>query len=487
MKEKLYLTILSLLSLILFIGMVAIEKQFQARAPEIYLEKPFVPANLIVNTDREYGPLLGVWQAFAQGGEEPGQQMLKPTIDLMKKTKPQYVRLDHIFDDDYYHVVIGRNNDGSLNLDWSRLDKTIDDILLMGAKPFLSLSYMPGMIAGSKINVPNWNDWQDLVRQTVKHYSDNMADVYYEVWNEPSLPMFGDWKMYGAKDYRQLYYYAVLGASQANSNYNYKIGGPAIPELDPVWIRLLFDYCLTNNLRLDFISWHRYSFDPAVFIDDVYQINILIDDPQYQSFVSIEKIITEWGPNSYKDSVYSSPVAAAHMLAVTRKLLDKVGWVFTFEIKDGPGQGSSGWGLLTHESVGIKEKPRFFLYDWLADFDGQRLEVLGEGSQITGLAVKKDRTVKAVLTNYSPYTPYEESFQFTFANLAGGKYRLLIQELFDQVKEQEIEAQDSLVLNLTMPAYSVVRLELTKISGLENQNSDSALGDIYFDAHKDRF
>jgi len=63
----------------------------------------------------------------------------------------------------------------------------------------------------------------------------------------------------------------------------------------------------------------------------------------------------------------------------------------------------------------------------------------------------------------------------------------LIQELFDQVKEQEIEAQDSLVLNLTMPAYSVVRLELTKISGLENQNSDSALGDIYFDAHKDRF
>lgn len=489
LKEKISLLILIFLSLILFGGIFWVERQLKIRIPEVYIEKPFVPANIIINVDREFGQLPGIWRALAQGGEEPGKRMLQSTVNFIKRIKPYYIRLDHIYDDNYYRVVRGRNSDGSLRLDWSKLDATVNDILSMGAKPFFSLSYMPGLIADSLIGIPNWSDWQDLVRQTVEHYSSQIDGVYYEVWNEPSLPMFGNWKMYGAKDYRKLYYYTVLGANQAKGVKPFKIGGPAIPELDPIWIKLLFDYVSENNLRLDFISWHRYSFDPEQFVRDVEEINVLTDDPKYKRFVNIEKVITEWGPNSYKDTVYSSSVGASHLVAVMRKLLDEVSFIFTFEVKDGPAQGNVGWGLLTHESVGIKEKPRFYLFNWLADFEGKRLEVLGEGSQITGLAVKKDREVKVILTNYNPYGPQEESFLVTFAGLGGGKYRFLKQQLFQPPEEQEIEVGNSFSLNLTMPSYSVVRLRLTKISGLESGPSagTSGFGKIYFKANEDKF
>lgn len=257
-KEKIGLILLIILFISLSLGIYLVERRLGLRIPQIFLERPFVPANIIVNTKREFGPLPQIWRGLAQGGEEMGKDMIKPTVKFLSRIRPSYIRLDHIYDDDYYGVVRGRNSNGSLNLNWTKLDETVNDITATGAKPFFSLTYMPKLIAQNKIDAPNWRDWQDLVRQTVQHYSSMIDDVYYEVWNEPSLPMFGDWKMYGDKDYRKLYGFAIAGANQAVSVYPYKIGGPAIPELDPRWVKLLFDYVLENNLRLDFISWHRY-------------------------------------------------------------------------------------------------------------------------------------------------------------------------------------------------------------------------------------
>ncbi|MFC1711424.1 hypothetical protein ACFLZ1_02430 [Patescibacteria group bacterium] len=487
-KDEVKLVILALLSATLLGGIILIERSLKLKVPEIFIEVPYIPANIIVNTNNEFGPMPDIWRALAQGGEEPGVNMIAPTVDLVKRINPSYIRIDHIFDDAYYSVVKGRNGDGSLNLDFSKLDATVDDILKTGAKPFFSLTYMPSTIASSLIDVPgNWVDWQNLVLGTINHYSSRIDNVYYEVWNEPSLPSFGGWRMYGGKDYRQLYYYAIKGADQANPTYNFKIGGPAIPEMDSSWIELLFDYCLENNLRLDFISWHRYSLDPARFVEDVYEVNVLLDDPKYDRFLEVEKIITEYGPNSYKDSIYSTQTAVANLVAVTRRLLDKVNLLFTFEIKDGPEQGDSGWGLISHESMGLKPKPRYYIYDWLTQMQGQRVEVLGEGTRITGFAVKKDRTVSVVLTNYDSSSPLNESFQLTFAQLSGGKYRLSIQELFNQATEEELDISDaSIVINLNLPVSSVVKLDLTKISNLENEET-LGFGTLFFNDDFDNF
>lgn len=372
-KEKIFTGILSFISLLLFTGIFWVEREIKIRAPEVFLVRPFQPADIKVNVDRSFGTLPPIWRALAQGGEEAaGVRMFEATIDFVKRLGIEYIRLDHIYDDDYYAVVKGRKEDGSLDLDWTKLDATVEDIKAIGAKPFFSLSYLPEEVGPGKIGKPNnWADWADLVKQTVAHYSKDTEDIYYEVWNEPPLEGFGGWKMYGEKDYRQLYEYAALGAQSAQGVKKYKIGGPAIPDMSEIWIRLLFDYVQAKNLPLDFISWHRYTFSPDVFIDDVYQVNVLTGQAKYKEFEDIEMLITEWGPNSEKDEIYSSNVAASHAVAVIRKMLDKVDYVFAFEVKDGPNQGAEAWGLLTHELTegGVKEKPRFYLYDWLGELD----------------------------------------------------------------------------------------------------------------------
>lgn len=455
--------LLGLVFLCLFMPIFLLEKEWKTKVAEVYLAVPFRPAEIVVNVKRSFGQMPGVWRAFSQGGEEgAGVRMLAPTVELMKKIEPEYVRLDHIFDDDYYGVVKGKRE-----YDWSKLDQTVEDITAMGAKPFFSLSYMPSAIAGSKIEAPaDWQDWQNLVKALVEHYSGQIEDIYYEVWNEPSLDQFGGWKMYGDKDYRLLYKHAVLGAMQAEKVKAYKIGGPAIPIMDSNWIRLLFDYCLASNLRLDFISWHRYHFSADVFVRDIYWVNVLTGQERYKKFRQTEMIISEWGPNSDKDVVYSSNVAASHAVAVIRKMLDKSQWLFAFEVKDGPNQGNEAWGILTHETTGqVKEKPRFILFDWLNEFKGERIEVLGEGTQITGFAGRNNRDIILILANYNPGQGNDENFNITFSGLSGGRYRLFEQLLFSQPKEREIEVKTSgsFIINANLPRYSVMRIKATKL------------------------
>ena len=258
-----------------------------------------------------------------------------------------------------------------------------------------------------------------------------------------------------------------VGAGRKEGLKEFKIGGPAIPDMSEVWIRLLFDCVIAKNLPLDFISWHRYTFSPGVFMNDVYQVNVLTGKDKYKQFEDIEMLITEWGPNSEKDEVYSSNVAASHALAVIRKMLDKVDYVFAFEVKDGPNQGQEAWGLLTHELAegGVKEKPRFYLYDWLGELKGERVGVCRSGTSITALAVSDNRTVTLVLANHQPSGAFEESFKITLAGMKDGKYRLFEQKLFGEPVEKEIQIQGgNFVLNASMKEYEVMRIRISKIS-----------------------
>ena len=156
-------------------------------------------AEIVVDLEAIIGPMPRPWRNLAQGGEEAGN-MLDNVVGETKALRPEYIRLDHIYD--MYEVV--SQDGGGLRYDWSRLDETVRSILEAGAKPFLALSYMPPAISkGDIIDQPrNWGDWEELVKATIEHYSGrgglNIDGVYYEVWNEPDL--FGGWKVYGEKN-----------------------------------------------------------------------------------------------------------------------------------------------------------------------------------------------------------------------------------------------------------------------------------------------
>ena len=127
------------------------------------------------------------YHAFAQGGEQSGD-MLAPVVGDMKALHPQVIRLDHLYDN--YGVNV--NSDGTV-AGWGTLDAAVSSILATGARPVLSLSYMPSSIAqgGSMINPPNdLNAWAKVVEDTIRHFSGDrgIKGIYYEVWNEPDSP-----------------------------------------------------------------------------------------------------------------------------------------------------------------------------------------------------------------------------------------------------------------------------------------------------------
>jgi hypothetical protein len=418
------------------------------------------PANVLVDTKAVLEPIkTDFYHAFAQGGEE-SEDMIGPVLSETRALNPKLIRIDHIYD--YYNVVGGSG--GGMSFDFSRLDAAVNTILGAGAKPLLSLSYMPPSIAkgGAVINPPNdWNDWATVVAKTIEHYSGkgekNLGGVYYEVWNEPDLGSFGSWKLSGEKNYLTLYQYAAEGAKRAaNTNWFY-LGGPATTGLYKNWIMALAG----SGYRTDFFSWHSYLADPKRFTTD--QENFITWMLPYPWHTLKPTLITEFGFTGDKSSLYNSTYAAAYTAAVIRQMISGgPSYLFSFEIKDGPGQ-SNGWGLVAHQNAGKKPKPRYWVYSFIDQMVGNRLQVTGEGTWVTGFASKNEKTIRLFLVNFDRSGSHVETVPIKFTNLDPGTYTLREHFLFGTDTSSEKAIPEGVYEEkLYMGSQSVVILELTK-------------------------
>lgn len=376
------------------------------------------PANLVVDAGVAFSDSKFVWQNLAQGGEEDGR-MLASVIEKTKSLRPQYIRLDHVFD--YYGTA--KKEGGQVVFNWTKLDETIRDIQAIGARPYIALSYMPPSFtqSGSTIDDPiNWSDWELTVQRTVEHISGrgglNISNVYYEVWNEPDL--FGSYKTYGGKNYLNLYAHSVAGANRAGNVNPYKIGGPATTALYENWVRSFLKFTSQNNLRIDFYSWHKYTKDMDQIEQDMVKFRSWLNEfPNYQN---IEAMITEIGPNSAVDKVYDNGFGAIHTLATSAVLEDKIDRMFLFEIKDGPGPEKNWgrWGMFTHDKFGEPTaKPRVSAVQFLNRMIGGRLNTAGQGSWVKAFSKKDGNTVRTFVVNYDPNGGHTEVVPITFVNL----------------------------------------------------------------------
>jgi len=407
-----------------------------------------------------------LWQNFAQGGEE-NKDMISPIKNHVQQLNPQIIRIDHIFD---YFIDV---NPGGTNsaYDFTELDQIVKTILDTGAKPMFALSYMPAEISsdGKKTSPPrDWIEWQNMVKAVISRYSGrgnfNINNVYYEVWNEPDL--FGNWHYGRNPNYLTLYYNTVIAAQGVSNTNNFKIGGPATTGFYPNWIKALFNFCYKNNLRIDFVSWHNYSPYINDYLNDLDKLNEILTD--YGNYFSVERLITEYGPDSENSPWYDNKVSAAHTIAGMVQLLGKVHRVFTFELKDGPspeGKKYWGrWGLITHENQGIETKPRYYAYQFLNKLEGQRLPLQGEGTWVSAVGTKKENKTQVLVVNYDPRNNHYESPPITLKNIEPGNY------LFRQIRFQggTVETEEkinstSLTKKVVLQPNSAVLLEWIKL------------------------
>ncbi|OGG08104.1 hypothetical protein A3D05_05190 [Candidatus Gottesmanbacteria bacterium RIFCSPHIGHO2_02_FULL_40_24] len=419
-------------------------------------------ANIAVDVNSYTGEIKNGWLNFAQGGEEP-PPMLHNSVTRMKLISPYLIRLDHIFD--YYGVL---SDDGSYN--FQNLDETVEDIINMGAIPFFSLSYMPKSISsdGTVTGKPrNWQLWQELIKKTIEHYSGknnkNLTGVYYEVWNEPELVQFGSYKLNGNKNYNELYYFAAKGAQEAVNVNKFYIGGPAVGSYYPLWVDGFLTYINENKLRLDFYSWHRYHTDPRKFAEDAQNIRNKL--AKYNGFSQLPLILSEWGIDSGNNGNNNTAKAAAFSMATVFKTYGLIDQLFAFEVKDGPPPGGGKWGLMTHEKdqKPLFLKPRFKAFSASTKLTGTGLKLAGEGTYISGMAVKAaDNTINLLLTNYDKNERNWENVPVTFTGIKTGSYQLTARNITvnsSQVSEV-ISINGEIKKEILMLPNSVIYLEL---------------------------
>ena len=425
------------------------------------------PANIIIDTQGVIGTLNKPWQNLSQGGEDKNYRFTS-VASTIKALNPEYIRIDHIYD---FYQIVSRDGSGNLQFDWTKFDPIISDILSTGAKPFISLSYMPDVLGNGDITgqPQNWGEWQTVIQRTIEHVSGrrglNIAGVYYEVWNEPDL--FGQWKTYGDKNYLTLYYYAAKGAQNASNAQPFKIGGPATTALYPNWITKFFDYAQQNDLPVDFYSWHRYHRDIDQFIADSSLFDqTIVNYPNY--VYSVEKIISEWGHDSEVDPGYDSNYSAAHTVATAIQFPRILNRSFIFEIQDGKDQAGQEywgrWGMLTHQDFGSKKKPRYNAVLMLSQLGNTQLSLVGQGSWVKGLATRDNQgKVKVILANYDSQGVHAETVPVTFQRINPGQYTITQQFLGRGPTQVSIATTSSALKHtVTMPASSVVSLELSR-------------------------
>lgn len=452
-------SLVSLLALIIFLPLFVL---LVGQAYTYVSRASGTPANIVVDTKVTLEPIkTDFYHAFAQGGEEK-TDMLASIVSDVRALQPKFIRLDHLYDG---YNVVGRSDNG-LTFDWTALDKSIDTILSTGAKPVLSLSYMPQVIArdGNITNPPNdWNEWALVIQKTVEHYSGtsqkNIHGVYYEVWNEPDLAQFGGWKLAGDKNYLTLYRYAAMGAQNASNVNNFSLGGPATTGLYQRWIETL----VQSGSRVNFFSWHSYLSDPKQFATD--QRNLITWLLPYPSYTLLPKFITEYGFTGSKSNAYSTSYAAAHSAAIIRQLISGgPTYIFTFQLKDGPGQSDgSGWGLITHDDNGLRKKPRYFVFTFLDRMVGTRLGLAGEGSWVTGFASTDNGVIRTLLVNFDANSNHEETVPITYTNLDPGTYELRNNFLIGKdTTTTETVTNGILSTRVHLFAQSIVLSELTK-------------------------
>ena len=152
-----------------------------------------------------------------------------------------------------------------------------DNILALGMKPFVELSFMPQLLAkdptrtfvyGSVPSMPkDMQQWRGFIQSYLaylfhRYGEDEVCSWYFEVWNEPDLSdtFFKD----SQNGYLQLY--AETAHAIKDFCPRLQVGGPATSASR--WIDLMVDYCKKNNVPLDFVSTHQYIGDPFMGVSE---------------------------------------------------------------------------------------------------------------------------------------------------------------------------------------------------------------------------
>jgi xylan 1,4-beta-xylosidase len=283
--------------------------------------------------------------------------------------------------------------------DFGGVDRVYDQLMEIGLRPVVELSFMPRDLAadpgqtvfsyGAVVSPPkDWDRWADLVRDLASHLTERygrdevVSRWAFEVWNEPNLEVFWSGT---PEEYFRLY--DVSAGAIKSVHPDLRVGGPSSAATG--WIGELLGHLDGSDVPLDFLSTHVYG-------------NVPLDlRPALASHGRAGTSIwwTEWGTTpTHFNQVGDTVFAAAFLLRGMASALGRIDalshWVASdhFEELGRPPQlFHGGFGLL---SVGNLRKPRYWAMALLARLGRSRLPVSvrgdGAGGLVEALAARHD-------------------------------------------------------------------------------------------------
>jgi beta-xylosidase len=342
----------------------------------------------------------------SQGGESYEPHFFANVIARGRDLQPRLVRIDNIYS---HYNVVNFDAQGKMFYNWTGLDAVVSDIETMGAQPLMDLSYMPPALAaqpgapGANVSPPrSYNQWQQLVYDTVYHYNieQRRGIQYWEVWNEPNISEV--WRG-TQQDYYLLYDASQRGALTADPSI--KIGGPALSQFAADTLEDFVYHCAMTKVRCDFVDWHSYGKPPSAVAADVQTMKGIL--ARYPN-VPMETMVSEWnvlqgGPNDTSINGRSdTPFAAANALA-TLDAMERAGldWTLAFELKDGYRDGSEYWGRWGLLADGAGRKPIYHALQVYQQLNAARLYVDQPNADLAGaIAAPGDDGVPTVMAWY---------------------------------------------------------------------------------------
>jgi xylan 1,4-beta-xylosidase len=349
---------------------------------------------------------------------------------VQKEIGFKYIRMHGLLHDDM--GVYKEDRQGHPIYNWQYIDKLHDFLLSVGLKPFVELGFMPADLASGKQTVFWWKGnitppksyekWAALIQALTTHFQeryghDEVKTWYFEVWNEPDIPPFYTADL---KEYLKLYKASAEAIKSVSGDY--RVGGPASASPYKFEEELL-QYCIANNVPIDFISTHTYGVKEG-YVDETGTKGTVLDaDPaavrsrmvhsrelvRNSKRPNLELHFTEWSssytPTDFIHDQYHQASFVLDKIKGAQESVDSLSyWVFTdiFE-ENGPRMTPfhGGFGLLNYQAI---KKPAYYAYRFLSRLGKVELANSDAASWVTTDA---SGGIQALFWDFTPIAPPE--------------------------------------------------------------------------------
>lgn len=232
------------------------------------------------------------------------------------------------------------------NYNWTSTDAQILEIQDANMTPFFRLGIsFPGGGPSPATPMPkdsdnlNFYSFAGICKRTAMHYTDSWDNgfeypvTYWEIWNEPNNA--ASWDTDSITAYYRMYHQVVDSLDAFNPSL--KVGGPGTAQsafyiggihytINPNYVGNFFSYCQTNNLPLDFYSFHMYD------KNNPYALKILTDTLAYYldqyGFTQTELVISETNNDNpgYNNTTKGCSYIASELISLSDSRLTNFIW-----------------------------------------------------------------------------------------------------------------------------------------------------------------